>query len=324
MRETVELRDGHELRMEILRTVPEQRAGGILELLGHKDRPYLHHFQDYFAHGVRGALEGLEWRFYLGSRNGKPVGNICTWEHRGLGLLGHVFTHPAWRRLGVAHHLLEFQGMDFRRRAGKVMVLGFGHDPRLQRMYESHGFEDVPGCPGAMVRARTESLVDRLFRGTSVRPSPFRWRHWPSACLLFLMAHPALVRCAGLSVYGPRLIEGPIVHHFPALWNLPPRERDRVEVLETREGTCVAWASQMRDPNWGGRSKRRVFDLFFHPRFRKQAARLVDRFVLPRGTVAYSTPDDPKNEILEEAGFRELASLKNCLSGGQALVIHER
>ncbi|MCG3198005.1 MAG: hypothetical protein GHCLOJNM_02499 [bacterium] len=324
MRERVALRDGRELKIEVLRTVPEGRATDILEFLGHKGRPYLRHFQDYFDHGSRGAIEGLEWRFYLGSHEGKLIGNICTWEYRGLGILGHVFTHPAWRRRGVANHLLEFQDSDFRMRGGRVMVLGFGKDPRPRRLYQLHGFEDVPDCPGAMVRARTESLVDRLFRGKSVRLSALSWRHWPSACLLFLMAHPAYVRCAGLDVYGPRLVEGPIVHHFPALWSLPPRYRDRVEVLETRAGTCVAWASQMRDPNWGGTSKRRVFDLFFHPRFRKQAERLVERFVLPRGTVAYSTPEDPKNEILEEAGFRELASLKNCLSGGETLLILER
>jgi GNAT superfamily N-acetyltransferase len=324
MPHTATLKDGRKLSLQVVRTLSTERAMEIVELLGHKAAPWLRHIESYLDEGKRGVQEGLEWRFHIGTCDGRCVANICTWEHRGIGILSHVFTLPQWRQLGIAGQLMRFVDSDFRRRGGRIMQLNTGYPSVAHRMYRKHGYEDVSGSPGAMIKTRRRNEVDLLFRGKNLVPTPLRWRHWPTANLLFLSDHSSHIRSAGLGIYGNHSLERPLVYHFSGIWDGPARERDWVEVLETPEGVCVAWASLMRDPHWGGTSRRKVFDLFFHPRYSSQAVRLFDRFLLPRGMLAYSTPDDPKNPLLEAAGFKERSVFKNYFGNGQALVIFER
>jgi GNAT superfamily N-acetyltransferase len=318
------LRSGHHLSLEVKRTLSPTRASQIRRLLGHKPGPWGEHIEDYLRNGKGGSIEGLEWRFYLGTIEREVVATICTWEYRGIGILGHVFTHSEWRRLGIADALLEFLEDDFRSRGGRILQLNTDYQSMPYQIYRRRGFLDVPNGPGAMWKFRGKADLNNLFRSAPVRAASFRWRHWPSANLLFLRESPSFVRAAGIGGYGVHSLEGALVHHFPQIWDLPVRERGQAEVLETPKGACVAWASLLRDMNWMGQSRRKVFDLFFHPRFKDRIEGLINRFFLPRGVLAYSTPEDPKNPFLEWAGFREAASFKNHFKNGETLVVYER
>ncbi len=80
----------------------------------------------------------------------------------------------------------------------------------------------------------------------------------------------------------------------------------------------------MKDPNWKGRTRQRVFDLFYHPAFEKSIDRLIRRFSIPVGTAAYSTEADPKNKCLVEMGFSEKETRKKFFENGESLVVFER
>lgn len=320
MKTTTQLKDGRALTLQVIRSIPEDRYTEIAELFRHK-RPYLAHYDDFRARGSRGKIEGLEWRTYVGIVNERIVGIVCTWEYDGFGILGHVFTLPDFRRLGVARAILDFQNRDFASRSGKIMQLNTGFQSNPYYLYRSFGFADSTRL-GSMVQKRRKDEWERLYRRTPTRATSLRWKHWPSANLLFLTENDSYVRCAGMKVYGPNSLE--------EWFSLNPlrigeaARDERFEVLLTDKGAVVGWASLLADPNHAGKSQKRVFDLFFHPRFEGDLQKLLERFPIPRGTLAYSTPNDPKNDHLEELGFTKSLLLARYFQNGQALQVFEK
>ena len=317
------LKDGRVLDVRVFRSIPEDRYAEIVELFRHK-RPYLGHFEDFRLHGARGHREGLEWRTYVGLVEGRIVGTVCTWEQGGYGILGHVFTLSDFRRLGVAKAILGFQDRDFANRSGKIMQLNTGFQSNAYYLYQSFGFEDTAGRLGSMVQERRKDEWERMYRRTTARATSLRWKHWPSANLLFLTENPAYIRCAGMEVYGPNSIEGWFCLNPKRIREIGSRRKERIEVLVTERGACVGWASLLADPNHAGKSSRRVYDLFFHPRFEEDLPKLTRRFPIPRGTLAYSTPDDPKNGYLEGLGFEKASTLKGYFEKGLPLEVLEK
>jgi GNAT superfamily N-acetyltransferase len=138
----------------IERQFPEELAGELCEFFGHKGWPYEDCIRDFLEHGSEGEREGLEWRFYLARADGRPVSNICTWEHRGIGILGHVYTRPEWRQKGLAKRLFALQMKDFAERDGREMYLNVMPGSVAHRLYRSLGYEDIDGKPGGMVWRR--------------------------------------------------------------------------------------------------------------------------------------------------------------------------
>src|SRR5205823_5786125 len=111
----------------------------IAPLLGHK-RPRTR-WEIELA--LREPMEGLESRFYLGLVAGEAVANVMTVEYRGVGILGHVFTRPEFRRQGICNAIMEQQMEDFRRRGGRYMALGTGYDSAPYHIYRGFGFESI-------------------------------------------------------------------------------------------------------------------------------------------------------------------------------------
>jgi GNAT superfamily N-acetyltransferase len=317
------LKDGRSLELRLLRSIPDDRYAEIAGLFRHK-RPYLGHFEDFRRRGARGALEGLEWRTYVGMVEERIVGTVCVWEHGGYGILGHVFTLPEFRRLGVAKAMMEFQDRDFASRSGKIMQLNTGFQGNAYDLYRSFGYEDSAGRLGSMVQQRREDEWDRMYRKGPVRATSLRWKHWPSANLLFLLENESYVRCAGMGIYGPNSIESWFCLNPARIGEAGERRGERIEVLVSDRGAVVGWASSLSDPNHAGKSRRRIFDLVFHPRFEKEVPKLLKRFSIPRRTLAYSTPEDPKNGYLEELGFEESLSLPRYFQNGLALQVFEK
>lgn len=315
------LKDGCQVDLQIVTSPSPEEFQEIRNLLHHKPSPYLNHIEDFHGSGSCGIIERLEWRFYLARVEDAYVGNICTWEHDGIGILGHVFTLPEWRGLGIADALLRFQDADFQARNGKIMELNTGYQSMPYRMYLKHGYEDVPGVPGSMFKATVNKAWPSLYTPGETRLVDFRWNHWPSANLLFLMENPAFVRAAGIGVYGASHLEGPVIHCRERIWNKEEEPKWKVVVLENQKGAITAWASLQWDLNWSRYHRRLVFDLFFHPDFGKAMESEMGRLEIPKGTISYSTPHDPKNPVLERVGFRGLGKITGFFPNGEDLMV---
>ena len=100
-KKSVLLSNGSRLDVRVLRSIPDDRYAEIEVLYRHK-RHFLGQFEDFRLRGARGRIDGLEWRTYVGLVDKRIIAGICTWEHGGYGILGHVYTYPEFRRLGVA------------------------------------------------------------------------------------------------------------------------------------------------------------------------------------------------------------------------------
>ena len=320
----IPLKDGREAALFIVTSPSPDEFQKIRRLLHHKPSPYLNHIVDFNGNNSDGVIQGLEWRFYLARVGDAYVGNICTWERDGIGILGHVFTLPEWRGLGIANALLHLQDADFKRRKGSIMELNTGYQSMPYRMYEKRGYEGVPGAPGSMVKLSGEETWQSLYSPGESNLADFQWRHWPSANLLFLTENPSFVRAAGIGVYGPSPLEGPVIHCRERIWNEEEEPSWRVKVLESSKGMVTAWVSLQWDLNWSRHHRRLVFDLFFHPHFAETVMAELHDLEIPEGTISYSTPGDPKNPILKQLGFRRLGKITGFFPNGEDLIVLSR
>jgi len=116
-------------------------AHDLVVFLRHKGPPWV----DDIRRRVRGELEGAEDHFFVALDGQRLVGHAWYTVSRSdprLGLIGHVFTDPAFRRRGIAALLLDQAMTRFRRGGGTLMQL-FTSTPFSIPFYERLGFEDL-------------------------------------------------------------------------------------------------------------------------------------------------------------------------------------
>lgn len=201
---TVETMPGVRLALRVARDLSGADGATVRELLGHKGQPWMAHVDDFVARGRDGVVDGLEWRIHLAESKGRPVSSVCTWENRGVGILGHVYTRPEARRKGIARALMSWMLEGMRARGVRAMALNCEPDSHQAELYRALGFEPVPGAPGSMVQRfpappsdGTESLV----------VAPFAWGDWPHLNLFMLRGDLPRVRWAAMDLAGPCSVE---------------------------------------------------------------------------------------------------------------------
>ncbi|MBX3729954.1 MAG: GNAT family N-acetyltransferase [Candidatus Sumerlaeia bacterium] len=241
-------------------------------LLGHKGTPWLDHIDDYLTNGREGHLEGLEWRFHLAEIGGRPVANICLWEHRGVALLGHVYTMPEFRRRGLARALFDHLHDEFHQRGGLLIQLNTHPGTHQHAFYASLGYEPLRQAAGSMVRVFAEQRTEP---DSEVEPMPFEWRHWPTLHLFFLEEGRPFVRSVGMNAYGPAALEGRLLGAFYR--EGLARARRRAWVVEAAGQRVVGFASILPDRSFGGAGRFRVFDLFVEAFHRRLEPALIRR-----------------------------------------------
>ncbi|MDK2971451.1 MAG: Acetyltransferase domain [Candidatus Sumerlaeota bacterium] len=264
-REIVQLEaTGERVKLLVRRGGNAGEANRLRSFLGHKGSPYTEHVNDFLKNGSRGLYEGLEWRFYLAEIDGVYAANICTWEYKGVGLLGHVFTHPVHRRKGLARLLMDFLHDDFEQRGGHTMQLNTRPDSYQQNFYASLGYERLAAAPGSMFRLFGE---DHTEPDSDVAPVVFEWRHWPTLHQSLLMEGRPFVRSVGMGIYGPGSAEGRLLDVFYR--GGISRHRESLCVLEAAASRVVGCASILPDRLWGGKGTHKVLDVYvesFHRR----------------------------------------------------------
>ena len=193
--------------------IPRPSPGAIRNLLGHKGSPWVEHLEDFLLHGEDGALGGLRWWFHVASAGDLPVANVCVWEARGAGLLGHVYTRPGFRRLGIARALMGQALAHASRRGVRAIALNADPGSAQEAFYASLGFAPVPGVEGAMLRGDASPWSGPLAAPASA--SAFEWGDWPGLNLAFLLRQdlPA-PRWASAELRGPASLEFPLLQQW--------------------------------------------------------------------------------------------------------------
>lgn len=269
---------------------------------------------------------------YILHRNGEPFSHILTAESQGVGILGHVWTQPEDRGQGAAFHLMQRQIEHFRARGGRALFLVTGFDSTAYRIYRKHGFESVEPQSGVMAffASSRQEFEAEYFAPGQAEIRPLDWHHWASASALFSGDWPGVVRAAPFRLIGKAITEDALL---PAI-----REQEGNSGAQTRalvlqkpaSGAVVGLAGWSWDTIW---PEVCVADVYCHPNFWHRAGELFAQLSLPsaRRVIAYVDAGCvAKQGVLQAAGFREVATLKQWLardaaqSGSIDVVIMER
>ena len=120
----VALKDGSQVVVARVKSPDSEWAPRLAPFLAHKGLPWTWQIDQTLGDSV-GRLEAY---YYFAHRDGEIVSTVCTYEHAGAGILGHVFTAPDQRRKGACKAIMNLQMDDFRRRGGRALFLGTGYD----------------------------------------------------------------------------------------------------------------------------------------------------------------------------------------------------
>lgn len=310
----VRLKDGRAVECGVVAGPDAEWAGRVEPLLGHKG--WLWNWQN--AQALRSET-GLEARFYLLSLHCMPFANVCIFAAGGVGILGHVWTRPEFRRQGASTRLMRAAMEDFARRGGSALFLGTNPDGPAYGIYKRHGFADVsPGSGHMAWYARGQEAFDAAwFAAGEMRIEPLGWKHWPAAVPLFLRNGPGLVRCAPLRVFGAELIEGPLL---PAIQTQLQRQAEgqgpcAVALVNPASQAVLGLAAWMPDAQWPTTC---VVDVFCHEACWGQAGAMLGALAFPPGRrrVAYGEATCPaKQAVLKAAGFVQVGVLEKWLPG---------
>lgn len=300
---SVSLKRGEAVEVGVVRGPDLEWAERVEGLLGHKGPIW----QRQNAAAVCRDL-GIEANFYLLHRDGKPLANIATFTHRGVGHFGHVWTVPEDRRQGAASQLMGVQMAHFRQEGGWALFLGTGYDSPPYHIYASHGFAGLEPKSGYMeyyVQSKAQFEAEYFARG-AVQVEEVQWRHWPASAALFLGDFPGAVRCAPLKLLGRSSTEGPFLDLIQGEEQRREKgELSRAQVLcQTASQAVVGLAAWDWDPLWPSTC---VVEVYCHPSFWEEGWGLLGALPLPEAEryMAYSDTDClEKGEVLRAAGFR--------------------
>ena len=313
----VVLKNGEEVRAGVVVGPDAAWAEKVEALLEHKGDPWN------WQNGVvlRDDV-GIDARFFLLHRDGRPFANIMTVERRGVGILGHVWTKPEDRRQGAASALLDLSLSDFSSRRGQALFLGTGFDSPTFHLYARHGFSAIEDKSGTMVyySESKEEFECSYFKDGPTCIEPLTWQHWPSAPALFLGDFAGVVRCIRLKLFGRASPEEVLL---PLLREENERRQKEesstaMMLVQAETSAVVGFATWGWHPIWPGAC---TVDVYCHPDFWGEASSLLSSLTLPDADfyLAYGDPGcEQKHEVLGKAGFVQRAHFSKRVPANRA------
>ncbi len=308
----VTLRNGEAVEAGIVIGPDAEWATRVEALLAHKGHPWLWQNAQSLTRDT-----GIEVRFHLLHRNGRPFANIMTAEYQGVGLFGHVWTEPDDRRKGASKSLMALQMADFQARNGEALFLGTGYDSVAYHIYHNFGFRSIEAESGYMAYYATDAttFADRYFSPPTAGEPPvierLAWQDWVTAAPLLLGKYRGMVRCAPWGIVGR---QSPESYLLPALLQEEKR-RERNAAPQTvvlrhpSTAAVVGLASWNHDPLWPDTC---LVDLYCHPSYWAHADALWTALALPSSsrTIAYVDERDRyKIDFFMNRSFQPVTTL---------------
>ena len=313
-RATIELPSGATAEIGLLRGPLNGDPYRVGELLEHKREPWLTHVVESLAK----PLGQLETRFYLALVNGRAVANVMTVEHRGVGILGHVFTRPEQRRQGLCQAIFDQLIPEFNERGGQQLTLGTGYDSPAYWIYHRNGFRPLLPDSGFMRLRAQDDFEASWFAPSPAKVVPLQWRHWATVAQLFAEPLGDGSACWPLRAFGPVNFEGKFLH-----LHLESESWDGLEVrvLESDTGAAAGFAMLHRDSRWPGHVK--VLDLFGHPNFDDRLGALLADLPLDGRVQCYLPASAAaRRAAVQAAGLTVEGTFPGQLGEGRDVVVY--
>ena len=251
------LRNGSAAQILVVTSPCPEITEEIAQLLGHKGEPWVWHIRQC----LDGHTEGLDARFYLARVAGRLVSNVTVFQNGSLGSVGHVFTQPEFRRLGLARLLLDAALSEFATGGGRALVLTTGFQSMPWRLYESFGFTGT--CPeqsyGGMAKFLDGADWQTVLAGPPGEIRRADWRHYLGAQVLFGAPGPVQLRSILLPCIGARVVEEEFIR-----LKLRQQHGEAVDcwVIEGQSSAILGCALLGAHPIWGARGARKALDLY--------------------------------------------------------------
>ncbi len=299
------LKTGQQMEVGVISAPDESHSNEIMKFLGHKPGIFKWHIDMC----VKESLDELETRFYVGKVANRIITNIMTVEHKGIGILGHVFTLPEERRKGACKGAMAFQMDDFRKRNGRALYLGTGYNGHPYHIYHSFGFESVLPESGFMKYYVKSDFEERYFSHSPVATKSIEWCDWSKITALLSMTGGDVLRSLRWRSYGPTNFEGGFLSFKQDLETKD--DYHDAKLLISSDGAIVGLGTISRDTRW--RPETAVLDIFFHPTFAGDTSTLLSSLAFPNTKVQCYVDDtsEKKATALENAGFTCEGRLKN-------------
>lgn len=302
------LKDGSTVEVRLVMPPEPGWADAMHCFLQHKGMPWQIQWQTAFA----GGCDDLQTRFYVLVDKGEPISNIMTCETAGIGILGHVFTKPAWRGKGAASILMKVVCDDFARCDGIALYLGTAYDSMPWRLYQKFGFEGFLPNSGLMRWIRRPDSLRAKFTGNSLRARPVKWSDWPLLQCLFLQPADDYVKNMGLKRFGPSDMEGAYLTLRERMEKTPGMH---CSVLTNGQGMTVGLGTAM--PLDTQLSDYVLVDVFAHRGAEAGLTDLLASLALPADQPLLAVVDESgcaRRTAMEAAGFAPAGCLPGALN----------
>ncbi len=282
-------------------------ARDLVVFLQHKGPPWV----DDLRRRVRGEMEGAEDHFFVALEGQRLVGHVWYTVSRAdprLGLIGHVFTDPGFRRRGIAALLLDRAMAQFRLGGGRLMQL-FTSTPFSIPFYERLGFENLFSQQVYHDRdwymrspAGCEEHLHDWFASPEVTLRPLSLSELPQFCLLYNSQHDHVLKDRAQQIGLGLEAELAFI--------------DTTRALAAGRGTCwildngqtMVGAATLMSSAFPHQSHIAIFDLYTLESARQHNAALADRCLKTRHELGIERiyaigVDAAKCEMFQRLGF---------------------
>ena len=296
------LKDGETVEIGVF-TPPVEREyrDSLHKLLGHKGWEWVWQIDL----SLDGRTDTLENRFYVARRGDALISNVCTFESKGVGLLGHVWTPPEERRKGLCTRIFEKLMDDFRARGGGLMVLGTGFDTAPYHIYERFGFRGYHPGSGLMRYSTDDDFERKHFAPGAAKVVEPSWSAYPRIDLLAAEAEE-YTKSIAWGKFHKTMLEDAWIY---VMHGILETHNVSAALLESEStGAIVGYAWTVPDPRFPGTH---LLDLYSHPNHPNGCAKLLGAMTWPgaKVTTYVEASLDVKVQALEGAGFTHEGTL---------------
>jgi len=315
-----ELKTGEVVEIGVFTSpVEEEFRESLNKLLGHKGWEWVWQI----GLSVDGKTDTLENRFYVARRGDDLISNVCTFECKGVGLLGHVWTPPEERRKGLCKNIFIKLMDDFRARGDGLMVLGTGFDTPPWHIYKRFDFVEYFDGSGLMRYSADDDFEKKYFAAGPAKVVEPTWSAYPR--LDALAAEPEeFTKSVAYGKFGKTMLEDAYLY---IMHGILEGEGVSAKLLESdATGAIVGYAWTVPDRRFRGTF---LLDLYAQANHLDGHAKLLDAMTWPdaKVTTYVEAGLDVKMKALEAAGFEREGTLKGQLvkpDGAADMLVYSR
>lgn len=301
-------------QIEIRTLTPPQEGTELLTLLWHKGSPWV----DDIRRRIRGEYADSRDRFFVAYAAAEPIAHVwytVSATDGRLGLLGHVYTRPDYRRRGISSRLMEAAMADFLDRGGVVMQL-YTSTPYTVPFYEKLGYENLYSNQALhetdwymRYPVGAQATLNDWFAPGRCHIRPIAPGDLPKYCLLYNLEYSTR-----LKDWAQEIGLG-LEAEFAFINSIDRQARGKGVCRVLEGGETIVGIASLTKSGFAHQSHVAAIDCYVHPEFQGKTKELIDACLSHRdeleAEIVYAMGvDEGKKRTLAGLGFPRKAVLR--------------